>query len=62
MLLTSLQIKLPPWVAQVHRTAEDLPLEGGETVADPSVAPEVHKERQVCSRCVRRVICPPGQC
>ena len=31
------QIKPLPWVAQVHRTTEDLTLEGGEAVADPSV-------------------------
>ena len=31
------QIKLPPWVAQVHRTTEDLTREGGEVVANPSV-------------------------
>ena len=29
-LLTPLQIKLPPWVAQVHRTTGDLQLEGGD--------------------------------
>ena len=54
--------KTPPWVAQVHRTAENLPLEGGEMVADPSVTPEVHRGRRVCSHRVRRAICPPGQC
>ena len=40
---------------------ENLPLEGGETVADPSVTPEVHRGRQVCSHHVRRAICPLGQ-
>ena len=54
--------KLPPWVAQVHRTLEDLPQGGGETVADPSVTPEVCRGRQVHSRHIRRVLCPPGQC
>ena len=34
------QIKLLPWVAQVHRTVEDLTREGREVVADPSVAQE----------------------
>ena len=34
-------------MAQVHRTVEDLPLEGGEMVANPSVTPEVHRGRQV---------------
>ena len=40
LLPTPPQIKLPPWAVQVHRTTEDLPLEGGETVANPSVTPE----------------------
>ena len=62
LLPTPRQIKLPPGAAQVNRTMEDLPLEGGETVADPSVAPEVHRERQVRSCHIRRAICPPGQC
>ena len=61
MLPTPLQIKLPPQVVQVHRTAEDLPLEDGEMVADLSVTPEARRGRRVHSRCVRRVICPPGQ-
>ena len=62
LLLTPLQIKLLLGVVQVHRTMKDLPLEGGETVADPSVTPEVCRGRRVHSRCVRRAICPPGQC
>ena len=33
------QIKLPPWVVQVHRTMGDLQLEGGEMVGDLSVTP-----------------------
>ena len=56
------QIKLPPWVFQVHRTVGDLQLEGGEMVVDPSVAPGGCRRRQVCSHCVRRVISPLGQC
>ena len=36
---TPSQIKLPPWAVPVHRTMGDLQLEGGETVADPSVTP-----------------------
>ena len=56
------QIKLLPWVVRVHRTVEDLTLEGGEAVADPSVTPEVCRRRQVHSHHVRRAICPPGQC
>ena len=60
-LMTPLQIKPPPGVAQAHMTAEDLPLEGGEMVANPSVTPEVHRGRQVCSHRVRRAICSPGQ-
>ena len=60
-LPTPPQMKLPPWAVPVHRTAEDLPLEGGEMVADPSVTPEVCRGRQVHSRHIRRAICPPGQ-
>ena len=56
------QIKLPPWVVQVHRTMGDLQQEGGEMVADPSVTPGGCRRRQVCSHHIRRVICPPGQC
>ena len=62
LLQTPPQIKLPLRVAQVHRTAEDLPLEGGEMVADLSVTPEACRGRQVCSHHIRRAICPPGQC
>ena len=62
LLLTPPQIKLPSGVAQVHRTTEDLPLEGREMVANPSVTPEVHRGMRVRSRHVRRAICPPGQC
>ena len=62
LLLTPPQIKPPLWVAQVHRTTEDLQLEGGEMAADPSVTPEACRRRQVCSHCIRRVICPLGQC
>ena len=62
LLLTPPQIKLPLWAAQVHRTVEDLPLEGGETVANPSVTPEVRRGRRVHSHHVRRAICPLGQC
>ena len=61
LLLTPRQIKPPRGAAQVHRTMEDLPLEGGEMVADPSVTPEVHRGRRVRSCHIRRVICPPGQ-
>ena len=61
-LVTPLQIKPPPQVAQVHRTVEDLPLEGGEMVTSPSVTPEARRGRRVCSHHVRRAICPPGQC
>ena len=56
------QIKLPPRVVQVHRTAEDLPLEGGEMVADLSVTPGGCWRRLVCSCHVRRVTCPPHRC
>ena len=62
MLLTPLQIKLPPQAAQVHRTMEDLPLEGGEAVANPSVTPGGCRRRLVCSHHARRVICPLHQC
>ena len=62
LLPTPLQIKLPPWAVQVHRTTEDLTQEGGEVVADPSVTQEVCRRRRVCSRHIRRAICPPGQC
>ena len=55
LLLTPQQIKLPLGEVQVHRTAEDLPLEGREMVANLSVTPEA------CSHSVRRAICPPGQ-
>ena len=55
------QIKPPPRAAQVHRTMEDLPLEGGEMVADLSVAPEARRGRRVHSCHVKRAICPPGQ-
>ena len=61
LLWTPPQIKLPLWVAQVHRTVGDLQLEGGEMVADLSVAPGGCRRRLVCSHCVRRAICPPGQ-
>ena len=61
-LPTPRQIKPPPGVVQAHRITEDLPLEGGEMVADPSVTPEACRGRQVRSRHVRRAICPPGQC
>ena len=54
--------KTAPGAVHVHRTAEDLPLEGGEMVADPSVTPEACRGRRVCSHCIRRAICPPGQC
>ena len=54
--------KTTPAAVQVHRTVEDLPLEGGEMVADPSVTPEAHRGRGVHSHRVRRAICPPGQC
>ena len=43
--LTPPWIKLPPWVAQVHRTTGDLQLEGGEMVADPSVTQEACRRR-----------------
>ena len=59
-LLTPLQIKLPLWAAQVHRTTGDLQLEGREMVADPSVAPGGCRRRLVCSCHIRRVICPLG--
>ena len=52
----------PPGAAQVHRTMEDLPLEGGEVVADPSVTPGACRGKRVCNRLVRREICPLGQC
>ena len=45
LLPTPQQIKPPLGVAQVHRTMEDLPLEGGETVANLSVTPEVRRGR-----------------
>ena len=59
--LTPPQKKLPPPVVQVHRTMEDLQQEGGETVADPSVTPGGYRRRLVCSRYIRRAICPLGQ-
>ena len=62
MFLTPLQIKPPLWVAQAHRTMEGLPREGGEMVADPSVAQEAYRGRRVHSHHIRRVICPLGQC
>ena len=61
LLLTPLQIKPPPGAVQVHRTVEDLPLEGGEMVADLSVAPEARRGMRVHSGHIRRAICPPGQ-
>ena len=61
-LLTPPQIKLPQQAAQVHRTMEDLPLEGGEVVADPSVTLGGCRRRLVCSHHIRRVICPPHRC
>ena len=60
--LTPPQIKLPPWVVQVHMTMGDLQLEGREMVANPSVAPGGCRRWLVCSHCIRRVIFPPGQC
>ena len=60
--LTPPQIKLPSRAVPVHRTVGDLQLEGREMVADPSVAPGGCRRRRVCSHCVRRAICPPGQC
>ena len=54
--------KTAPGAVQVHRTTEDLPLEGREMVVDPSVTPEVCSGRRVHSHCIRRAICPPGQC
>ena len=39
------QIKLLPWVVRVHTTAEDLTLEGGEAVANPSVTQEACRRR-----------------
>ena len=59
---TPLQIKLPPPAVQVNRTVGDLQLEGGETVADPSVAPGGCRRRRVCSHHIRRAIYPLGQC
>ena len=44
-LLTPPQIKPQPRVAQVHRTMKDLPLEGGEAVANLSVAPRGVQEK-----------------
>ena len=61
-LLTPPQIKPPPWAARVHRTTEDLAQEGREAAANPSVTPEVCQGRRLCSHCIRRAICPPGQC
>ena len=54
-------MKLPLWVAQVHRTIEDLTREGGEVVADPPVTPEACRIGQVHSHCIRRAICLPGR-
>ena len=54
--------KTTPWAVQTHRTLEGLPLEGGEPMANPSVAPEARRGRRVCSRHFRRVICSLGQC
>ena len=62
LLLTPPQIKPLLWVVQVHRTMEDLTQEGGEVVANPSVAQGTCRRRQVHSRRVRKAICPPGQC
>ena len=56
------QIKLPPWVVQVHRTEGDLQQEGRETVANLSVTPGGCRRRRVHSHCIRRAICPLGQC
>ena len=39
------QIKPPPWAVQVYRTVEDLTREGGEVVADLSVAQGACKRR-----------------
>ena len=61
-LPTPPQVKLSPRVTQVHRTVGDLQLEGGETVANPSVTQEACRRRRVGSRRVRRAICPLGQC
>ena len=54
-----LQIKPPPWVAQ-HRTTEGLQREGRDMAAAPSVTQEEYQGWRVCSRHVRRVVCPPG--
>ena len=62
LLLTPASIKSPPLAVKAPRTVGDLQLEGGEMVADPSVAPEGCRRRLVCSCCVRRAIFPPGQC
>ena len=61
-LPTPLQIKLPLWVVQVHRTVGGLQLEGEEMVADPSVAPGGCRRRLVCSCHARRAICPLHRC
>ena len=37
--------KTTPGAVQVHRTMEDLPIEGREMVANPSVAPEARRGR-----------------
>ena len=62
LLPTPVSRRLPPRVVQVHRPAGDLQLEGRETVSNPSVAPGQCRRRQVCSHCIRRAICPLGQC
>ena len=61
LLLTPALIKLPPLAVKASRTAGDLQLEGGETVADLSVTPGGCRRRQMCSCHIRRAICPPGQ-
>ena len=62
LLPTPASRRLPLRVVQVHRTAGDLQLEGGEMVANLSVTPGGCRGRVVCSHHIRRVICPPGQC
>ena len=61
LLPTPASRRLSPQVVQVHRTTGDLQLEGRETVTNSSVAPGWCRRRQVCSHCIRRAICPPGQ-
>ena len=62
LLLTPASIKLPPLVVKAPRTVGDLQLEGTEMVADLSVTPGGCRGRVVCSHCVRRALCPLGQC